>query len=150
MPLTKGRHVMGRDGIYTAIGVMRQFAETCRRILGHRLDLQGEDTQFVHHPGHTVGHHAEVFSTDEHSGGLCQLRQFLHRLRVPELVVAMIEVVVVETVEAILLTVVELVVAFLILYGDTRMPAVVALMVYEEQILPERHTIGLDFFLTHA
>ena len=62
----------------------------------------------------------------------------------------MIEVVVVETVEAVFLTVIQLVVAFLILYGDTRMPAVVALVVYKEQVIPERHTVCLDLLLTHA
>ena len=62
----------------------------------------------------------------------------------------MIEVVVVETVEAVLLTIVQLVVAFLILYGDTRMPAVVAFVVYKEQVVPERHTVSLDLLLAHA
>ena len=129
---------------------MRQLAETCCRILGHRLDLQREDAQLVHHPGHAVGHHTQVFCTDEHTGGLRQLGQFLHRLRVPELVVAMIEVVIVETVEAVLLTIIQLVVAFLVLYGDTRMPAVIALMVNKEQVIPERYTVSLDLLLAHA
>ena len=149
-PLTQGWHVVGRDGIHAAIGVMRQLAKTCRRILGHGLDLQRENAQFVHHPGHAVGHHTQVFCTNEHTGGLRQLGQFLHRLRVPELVVAMIEVVIVETVEAVLLTIVQLVVAFLVLYGDTRMPAVIALVVYKEQVVPERHTVSLDLLFAHA
>ena len=129
---------------------MRQLAKTCCRVLGHRLNLQRKNTQFVHHPGHAVGHHTQVFCTNEHTGGLRQLGQFLHRLRVPELVVAMIEVVIVETVEAVLLTIVQLVVAFLVLYGDTRMPAVIALVVYKEQVVPERHTVSLDLLLAHA
>ena len=71
-------------------------------VLRHRLNLQAEDAQLVHHPWHTVGHHTEVFGTNEHSCCLCQSRQFLHCLIVPELVVATIEIVVVQSVEEIL------------------------------------------------
>ena len=66
------------------------------------------------------------------------------------MVVATIEVVVVETVEAVFLTIVELVVSLLILYGDTRMPTVVALMIHQEQSIVKRTTIALDLLTAHA
>ena len=50
----------------------------------------------------------------------------------------------------ILLIFVELVVSLLILHGDTRMPAVIALMVDEEQSIVELYAVGLDFLTAQA
>ena len=50
------------------------MAEAYVAVFGHRLYLETEDAQFVHHPWHTVGHHAEVFGAYEHAGGLGEQR----------------------------------------------------------------------------
>ena len=62
----------------------------------------------------------------------------------------MIEIVVIETVEAVLLAIVELVVGLLILHGDTWVPTVIALMIYKEQSILERYTIGLDLLTAQS
>ena len=149
-PLAQGGHVVSRDGVDTAIGVAREVSEARGRILRHRLDLEREDAQLVHHPGHAVGHHTEILGTDEHAGGLCELGQLLHRLSIPELVVATVEVVVVELVEVILLILAELGVCLLILDSDTWMPAIAALVVDEEQTFVELHTVGGNLLDAHA
>ena len=106
-PLTQRRHVVTRYGTYRTIGIAVDVAEAHCGRLWHALQLEAEYFQLVHHPRHTVGHHAEVFSTYQHACRLHQLRQFLHCLTIPELVVAMIVVVVVEAVERLLIVVVE-------------------------------------------
>ena len=131
-PLTQCGHVVGRDGTYRTVGVTRQMAEAYGVILRHRLDLQREDAQLVHHPGHTVGYHTQVFRTAEHAGSLCQTRQLLHGLLVPELIVTTVEVVVVQAVEVILLAIVQSLVWLLILHGNTWMPTVTTLVVNKE------------------
>ena len=117
---------------------MREFAETCRRILWHRLNLQREDAQFVHHPGHAVGHHAEIFGADEHTGGLCQFGQFLHSLRVPELVVTTVEVVVVETVEDELVVVPQCLIDEVVLYTDAWVELILILTVAHEEHIADQ------------
>ena len=114
---------------------MAQATEAVFRLLRHRLYLQREDTQLIHHPRHAVGDHTKIFRTDKHACGLCQSRQFLHGLLIPELVVAVIEVVVVETVEISLLLFRQPLVCRLVLHGYTRMPAVIAFMVNKEQVV---------------
>ncbi len=36
-------------------------------LLGHLLDFEREDAQLVEHGFHTVGQHAQIFGTDEHT-----------------------------------------------------------------------------------
>ena len=62
----------------------------------------------------------------------------------------MIEIVVIETVEAVLLAIVKLVVGLLILHSDTWVPTIVALMIYKEQSILERYTIGLDLLTAQS
>ena len=71
--------------------------------LWHGLYLERKHAELIHHPRHTVRHHAEVFGTYEHSGRLGECREFLHCFFVPEHIVAAEEVVVVETHECFLL-----------------------------------------------
>ena len=77
------------------------------RILGHTLDFQRKNLQFVHHPGHTVGNHAKVFATWEHGLGFKEFGKLFHGGLVPEFVVALIVVMVVETHEVLALVGVE-------------------------------------------
>ena len=126
------------------------MTEAHATVLRHRLDFQTQNPQFVHHPGHAVRHHTQVFGTNKHTGGLCQLRQFLHRLGIPELVVSTIEVVIVESIEVGLLPVIELLIRLLILHGNTWMPSVIALVVNKEQAVVKLYAIGLNLLLAHA
>jgi hypothetical protein len=73
----------------------------------HVVEFQTQNLQFIHHPWHTIRHHTKVFCTNQHAGSLNQLRQLLHRLLIPELVVAAIEVVIVKTVECSLVIIIE-------------------------------------------
>ena len=102
-------------------------------VLRHRLNLQAKDAQLVHHPWHTVGHHAEVLGTYQHPRSLCEQRQLLHRLAIPEVVVAAVEVVVVETVEGKLVAVVERLIDIVELHPDARMKLTAVVMVAHEE-----------------
>src|SRR5574344_3063199 len=108
-------------------------------IFRHRLYLQAQDAQFVHHRWHTVGHHAQVFATNHHTGGLRKKRQFFHRLVIPELVMAAIEIVVIQSVEVILLAVIERLEHKIELHTDARMIGVGTFAVAnKEHIADER------------
>ena len=134
-PLAQRCHVVCGDGADTPVRVLSQVTEAHMRILRHALDFKTEDAQLVHHPCHAVGNHSEVFGTDQHTGGIHQFRKFLHRLLIPELVVAAIVIVVIEFVEHGLVAVVETFVNEVELNADARMEAVRVLVVaYEEHV----------------
>ena len=102
-PLAKGGHIVGEYGAYGAIWVFGKHAKLHVHIFRHRLDFEAENAELVDDPWHTIGHHAEVFGTHEHTGGFHKAWEFLHCLTIPEVVVATIEVVVVEAVEGFLI-----------------------------------------------
>ena len=77
------------------------------RILRHTLQFEAQYLEIVHHPWHTIGHHTKVFSTHKHARCLHKLRQFLHGLTIPELVIATIIVVIIYAVEDCLIAVIE-------------------------------------------
>ena len=106
-PHAQSRHIMARDGTYRAVWVTAQMSELNRWILWHALEFQTQYLQLVHYPRHTVWHHTEVFGTNQHAGSLNQFRQLFHRLLIPELVVAAIEIVVVKAVERCLVIIIE-------------------------------------------
>ena len=83
------------------------MSELNRWILWHALEFQTQYFQLVHYTRHTVWHHTEVFGTNQHAGSLNQFRQLFHRLLIPELVVAAIEIVVVKAVERSLVIIIE-------------------------------------------
>ena len=107
-PHAQGGCVVTADGGHTAARVVLHAAEAHPRLLRHRLQLEAEDSQFVHHPLHAGRHHAEIFGTAEHTGGTHQFRQLLHGFLIPELVVAVVEILVIEGVEGALLVLREL------------------------------------------
>ena len=137
-PLSQCAHVVGRDGSHRAVGIVVEVAKDKFVVLGHRLNLEAEDAQVVHYPGHTVGHHAQIFGTDQHACGLDQSRQFLHRLVIPEVVVAAIEVVVVESVKCLLVTLVECLIDQVVLHGDARVIEIVLLAVAHKQYIADQ------------
>ena len=66
------------------------------------------------------------------------------------MVVAAIEIIIIEVIEIIFLAIVQFLVGLLVLYGDTWVPAVIALMVNQEQTLAEGDTIGCNLVFAHA
>ena len=62
------------------------------------------------------------------------------------MVVATIEIVIVQTVEVIFLRIVQFFITLLILYGDTR----VTLVVDQEEVVTERNTIGGNLLLAES
>ena len=83
------------------------MTELVLRILRHALDFQAQDLQLFHYPRYTVGHHTKVFATDEHRCTLSQHRELLHGFVIPELVVTLVVVMVVQTVECFLFAVAQ-------------------------------------------
>ena len=106
-PLTKRWHIVAGDGANRAVWVATQMAKLHARVLWHTLQLKAQYLQLIHHPRHAIRHHTEVFGTYQHTGSLHQLRQLLHRLTIPILVVTTIEVVVVKAVERSLVIIIE-------------------------------------------
>ena len=82
-------------GTYAAPWIAVQYSKAHTAVLGHRNKFQRQYLQLVQYPWHTVGNHAKVLGTHKHVGSIYKQRQFLHRLLVPELVVAAVEVVIV-------------------------------------------------------
>ena len=104
-----------------------------RWVLWHALEFQTQYLQFVHYPWHTIRYHTQVFGTNQHAGSLNQLRQLLHRLAIPELVVAAIEVVVVKTIERSLVNIIERLVDEVELCRDTWVEELRVLVVANEE-----------------
>ena len=66
------------------------------------------------------------------------------------MVVATVEVIVVQTIEVILLVFPQLLVSLLVLDGNTRMPSVVALVVHKEQLVVAMDAIALYLLATQS
>ena len=114
------------------------MAEAHRRVFRHRLKLKAQDAQLVHYPSHAVGHHTQILGTYEHTCGIDQARQLLHSLEIPELVVAAIEVVVIQTVEYSLVAVVQAFVDEVELNGNSRVEQVGVLVVAHEEHVADK------------
>ena len=104
-PHPQRRGIVAGDGTDRTIRIMRQVAEANTSVFRHRLKFEGKDAQLIHHPLNTIGHHAQVFSADEHTGSLHKTRQFLHGLPIPEMIVPTIEIIIIEAVEGIFIVV---------------------------------------------
>ena len=94
---------MGRGGTYRVIGIVGGIVHAASIGLGHTLYLERENAQLIHNGRYTSGNHTEVFATDEHIGTVYQGRKFLHRLAIPEVIVAMIVEVVMQSIEGLTL-----------------------------------------------
>ena len=103
------------------------------RILWHSLNFEAEDAEVVHRPRHTVGHHSQILAAYQHTRCLCQHRKFLHRLAIPELIVAAVEIVVIQSVEGIFLVPYKRLVHKVELCRDARMIQILILMVANKQ-----------------
>ena len=99
-PSAYSGHVVGGCGAHTVVRIRPRVPECCRRVFRHALDFQGENFQLVHDRRNACWNHAEVFGAYKHVGGIDQRGQFPHGFAVPEVVVAAVEKVVVQSVEA--------------------------------------------------
>ena len=109
------------------------MTELVLRILRHALDFQTQNLQLFHYPRHTVGYHTQIFATDEHRCTLSQHRELLHGFVIPELVVTLVVVMVVQTVECFLFAVAQAFEDEVVLNGDARMVSGRILAVGHEQ-----------------
>ena len=57
---------------------------------GHALNLEGEELKLLHHPGHAIGHHAQIFATGQHGGGAAECGEFGYGRGIPEVVVTLV------------------------------------------------------------
>ena len=83
------------------------MTKTHVRIFWHTLKLKAKDAQLVDYPWHTVGHHTQIFCANQHSCSIDKLRKLSHCLAIPEMVIASVEVIVVELIEDLLVAIVE-------------------------------------------
>jgi hypothetical protein len=121
-------------GAHTAVRVAVWITKLQTILLRHGLHLEGEYPEVVHDGRHARWNHAEVFGADEHLSGFYQLRQFLHCLTLPEVIVALIEIIIIETIEdATLIVAQQGLIDEGILRRDARMIKLWILMVTNEE-----------------
>ena len=102
-PEAQGRHIVGGDRGHAAIGITIEMGELEPALLGHRLDLEGQDAEGVKDRLHTLGQHTEVFGAAEHVGMTEHLRETSHGRSTPEHIMSLVVIVVVQPHEGILL-----------------------------------------------
>ncbi len=68
-PSPQRTHVVGRGGADGQIGIGGNIRKGLLRVLGHGLNLEGQDFQVSHHFRNTGGNHAEILAAGEHAGG---------------------------------------------------------------------------------
>ena len=132
-PHAHGGTVVTRYGADAEPGIAVEYAPTDAGILGHGDEFEREYLQLVHDPGYAVGNHAEVFGADEHFGGIAEHGKFLHGFFVPELVVAAIEVVIVQTVEVVFVVLPKGLVDGGLLHGYAWVVEIGVLVIAEEE-----------------
>ena len=119
---------------------MRRVGEEFPRRLGHALDFEREDLQFVHRLGDAVGNHAQVFAAGQHLGRREEHGEFAQGRLLPEPVVAAVKEVVVKPVESVAPLRVEGAVHIGRLGRDAGMEKTFAARVLDEQhVVEQRH-----------
>ena len=141
---------MREDGGYGAVRILFQTSETHAERLGHRLYLEREHAQTVHHGTHTFGHHTQVFGAHQHLCGLQERRQLFHGLRSPEVIMPVVEVLLVQPVEGLPLLRGQLLVVGIVLHRDAGMIEALLAVVFHEELRMERHAVALDFLHRHG
>ena len=102
-PLSQGGHIVCEDSGNAAIGVGLQVGKELSVGFGHRLNLQCEDAQPFQHGLHTLWYHAQILGANEHVSGLHQYRKHLHGMFLPQMIVPLMVVVLVDAAECLLL-----------------------------------------------
>ena len=95
-PLSEWSHVVSRDCCQRAYRIAVKVCKFHTIQFWHLLYLKTEYTQTIQYRSNTVGHHAQVFATDEHVGGTKHCRQSVVASLSPEHIVSLIKVIVVK------------------------------------------------------
>ena len=142
-PTTECSHVVRANGANRAFGIPFHVTKFVFRIFRHTLNFEREQLEFVHHPGHTVGHHSQVFTTRKHRSRFAKFWKFLHCAIIPELIVTFVEVVIVKTIESILLMLLQSFENQTLLSSNARMIHTMLFVIFHKKhIVDEReHTI---------
>ena len=107
-PLAYAAHVVRGGGAHRAPWVMGRISELLARILGHALNVEGENHRERSSPqARSQESFREILGAGEHVGGVDNRGQLPHGLAIPEVIVAMIIEIVVKPVETPALIVVE-------------------------------------------
>ena len=137
-PQTERWHVVRRYRGHTAIGIAIEMSELIATLLGHRLDLERQDTETVEHRCHTIGQHPQILSTTEHTRITKDIRQTAHCLVAPEEVMTLEEIVIIESQEGILLLIVQSLIDGFIENSDTWMVHLRLLRILEEEHITDK------------
>ncbi len=137
-PLAYAAHIVGRGGAYRVVGVAPCVAECRSGVFGHALYLERQYFELLHHSRHAGRNHTEVFGASEHIGRIYQRGQLPHCLVVPERIVAVVEEVVVEAVEAPAFIVVERAVYICVLCRDSRVVLAFFNGVFDEEHIVDK------------
>ena len=117
---------------------MRRVGEEFPRRLGHALDFEREDLQFVHRLGDAVGNHAQVFAAGQHLGRREEHRELAQGGFLPETVVPVVEEVGIEPVESCTALSVEPAVGVRRVGGDAGVEIALAARVFDEEHVVEQ------------
>ena len=120
-PLTYAAHVVSRSGTYRVVRIMPGVTKLNMRVFRHSLYFKGKNFQCVHDCRNTVGYHAEILRAAEHVSSIGEGRQFPHCFAVPEIIVTAVVKIIVQTVEAPALVIVERTICVGKLCRNTRM-----------------------------
>ena len=137
-PCPQRVHVVRRSGADREIGVVRRVGEEFPRRLGHALDFEREDLQFVHRFGDAVGDHPQVFAAGQHLGRREEYRELAQGGFLPETVVPVVEEVGIEPVEGRAALSVEPAVGMCRVGGDARVEIALAARVFDEEHVVEQ------------
>ena len=117
---------------------MRRVGEEFPRRLGHALDFEREDLQFVHRFGDAVGDHAQVFAAGQHLGRREEYQELAQGGFLPETVVPVVEEVGIEPVEGRAALTVEPAVGMCRVGGDAGVEIALAARVFDEEHVVEQ------------
>ena len=113
--------------------IARRTSKFHRRLLGHTLDFEAEDIELAHHVGYAGGNHTEVFAAYEHRGRVGESGEFYLRLILPQIVVAVVEIIVVQVADDLFCVLVEILVRIGLEERVARMVGVGIFLVFEKQ-----------------
>ena len=136
------------------IGQVVQVRKLALRSLGHAFYFQTEYLQLVHHIGHGFRNHSQIFTTNQHIRAAHQRSQATKGLRLPELIMAMIEKVPIQLIESIPVRGAQLAIQIGLAGRNARMKFILFTRIAQKQhfisygkqpfLNPERHLVRLS------
>ena len=97
-PQAQRRHIVCGRRAYCVIRHIRQVVKLRPLLLRHRLNLESQNLELFHDVGHTIRYHTQILAADNHAARSQKFWEFHHRLVVPQSVVAVIEIFIVDSV----------------------------------------------------